>query len=354
VSAFGYPQGGDVEQTNVAGEYEREEKTMISLKTKLVVLSATALFTTSAVAEMPKTSDGFPERPITMIVPFGAGGGSDQVARAMATAIESVSDASVMVVNKPGGGGLSAVPDFMAAPNDGYTVFMHLDMAVASHAAGDLDLNPGKDWQPLGIAQLTFSQLYVRSDETRFSNWQELVGYAQENPGQVTLANVGAATTMEGVNLQLLEESAGIDFRVVAFDKPSERYASLVGGHVDVLLEQPGDIRPFLDGGQMKPVLTLLQDRPAAFSDVPSLADLGADFVPLMRYRGFFTHRDAPEERLSWLAEAVRQGFETEAFQEFNKKKFMDVVQSYRSPSDAETLIDESITTYKAVFQKLN
>ena len=65
---------------------------------------------------------GFPERPITLIVPYGAGGGSDQVSRAMATAVEKVVGVGVQVVNKPGGGGRAAIPDFMTAPADGYTV----------------------------------------------------------------------------------------------------------------------------------------------------------------------------------------------------------------------------------------
>jgi tripartite-type tricarboxylate transporter receptor subunit TctC len=74
--------------------------------------------------------DGFPNRPITIIVPYGAGGGSDQLTRAMAASLEKVTDVGVQVVNKPGGGGLAAVPDFMTAPADGYTIMEAIDDAV--------------------------------------------------------------------------------------------------------------------------------------------------------------------------------------------------------------------------------
>ena len=73
-------------------------------------------------AAMPDKPAGFGNRPLTMIVPFGAGGGSDQLARAMAKAMEEEAGLSFQVVNKPGGGGTAAIPDFMLAPADGYTV----------------------------------------------------------------------------------------------------------------------------------------------------------------------------------------------------------------------------------------
>ena len=89
--------------------------------------SVAVMLSASSRAEMLEKPAGFGIRPLTMIVPFGAGGGSDQLARAMAKAMEQTAGISFQVVNKPGGGGTAAIPDFMLAPADGYTVLEHID-----------------------------------------------------------------------------------------------------------------------------------------------------------------------------------------------------------------------------------
>jgi tripartite-type tricarboxylate transporter receptor subunit TctC len=295
--------------------------------------------------------DGFPERPLTIIVPYGAGGGSDQLSRAMAAALEPVVGVGVQVVNKPGGGGLAAVPDFMTAPADGYTVLEAIDNAISNHAAGKLAEHPASDWTPLCMAQITFSQVYIRPDDERFSDWASFVAYAKDN--QVSIANVGNLGSMERVNMLKIEQALGFETNQIAFDKPAERYAALIGGHVDALFEQPGDVRNFLEAGQMKPILTLLNEKPEAFADVPSLADAGIELEPLMRFRGFWTHADTPDERKQYLEAACKQAFDSEAFQTFNEQKYMTVINSYRDTAGSVELINNSVDTYKAVYKEI-
>lgn len=250
------------------------------------LLAASAATVTAA--ELAKPGN-FPERPLTLIVPYGAGGGSDQLSRAMAAALEKVVGVGVQVVNKPGGGGMAAVPDFMTAPSDGYTIIESIDDAISNHASGKLKENPGVDWTPLAMAQITFSQIYIRPDDDRYSDWNSFVAYAKANPGQVTIANVGNLGSMERVNMLKIEQALGFRTDQIAFDKPAERYAALLGGHVDALFEQPGDVRAFLDSDKMTPILTLFGERPEAFAEVPTLKDIGVDFEPLLRFRGFYS-----------------------------------------------------------------
>lgn len=301
----------------------------------------------------PAKPDGFPERPLTIIVPYGAGGGSDQLSRAMAAALEKVVGVGVQVVNKPGGGGMAAIPDFMAAPADGYTILESIDDAVTNYASGKLKENPAADWEPLAMAQITFSQIYVRPDDERLSDWDAFVAYAKANPGQVKIANVGNIGSMERVNMLMIERALGFETNQIAFDKPAERYAALIGGHVDALFEQPGDVRSFLDGGKMKPILTLFDERPQAFAEVPTLKEVGVDFEPLLRFRGFWTLPGVPEERRKYLEAALREAFNSESFQAFNKKKYMHLIDSYRDRAGSKTLINKAAETYKAVYKEI-
>ena len=296
---------------------------------------------------------GFGIRPLTMIVPFGAGGGSDQLARAMAKAMEESAGTSFQVVNKPGGGGTAAIPDFMLAPADGYTVLEHIDNAVSAYAAGEIRENPAEDWVPLCTTQITFSQIYIRADEDRFADWQSFADHAKANPGAVAMANVGKVGSMELVVMEQLQSALGLDIKQIAFDKPAERYGALIGGHVDVLFEQPGDVRNFLDSGQMKPILTFFAERPDVFADTPTHKEVGADFDALTRFRGFYVKKGVPENIVTFLASACEAGFQTADYQAFNEKKFMHLIDSYRDSAGTVALINDAVATYQDMYQKL-
>lgn len=326
--------------------------------TKLTAAIIATAFTTiltagSAFAQPMQKVGKFPDRPLSIIVPAGPGGGSDQVSRAMANVLPEITGVPAQVVNKPGGGALTAIVDYMAVPSDGYTILQHADVIATAYVSRKLQVDPTKDLATLAIAQVTFSQLYVRADETRFSDWNSFLAYAKANPKAVTVANIAPPGSMERVNMLLLEQQLGFETTQISFDKPTERYAALVGGHVDVLFEQPGDVRQFLEAKQFKPILTFMKDRPSAFADTPSLTDVGATFAPLLRFRGFWVHADTPADRKEYLAEAIKRGYETKSFSDFNESKYMHLTRSYYGPAEAAQLLQETIDTYADVYKKL-
>ena len=326
---------------------------MKKLLTVLVAGIAGVLLSTSFVLAQVSKPAGYPTRPLTMIVPFGAGGGSDQLARAMAAAMDKVAGIEFQVVNKPGGGGTAAIPDFMLAPADGYTVLEHIDNAVSAYAKGDIRENPARDWVPLCMTQITFSQIYVRPDDERFGDWDDVVAFAKANPNGLTMANLGKVGSMELVVMHQLQDALGIQIRQVAFDKPAERYGALIGGQVDLLFEQPGDVRSFLDAGTMVPVLTFLDNRPDVFADVPTHIEAGANFDALTRFRGFYVKRGVPRDRLAFLQEACAEGFKERGYADFNRSKFMHLIDSYRDTEGSIDLINGAVATYQRIYKDL-
>jgi putative tricarboxylic transport membrane protein len=326
-----------------------------SLLTMLAILAvAMGSGATLAIgAENLVKPDGFPERPVTIIVPYAEGGESDLMSRALATALEKTIGAKVLVVNRPGESGMAAVPEFMASPADGYTLWESIDEAAANFAAERLQQNPALDWWPLGMVQVTFSQIYIRSGDVRFSDWSSFVAYAQASPSDVKIANVGTPGAMESVNLFKIEQALGLGINHVAFDNPSERYAALIGGTVDALLEQPGDVASFLDNGKMVPILTLYPERPIAYEKVPALADVGLEFDPLPRFRGFWTLPDVAEPRRTYLEAALRTAWESDEFQAFNRLRAMHLIDSYRNHDGAKAMIKFSIDTYRDIYKEM-
>lgn len=316
----------------------------------LALVAALSLPSISLAMDKP---GGFPDRPITIIVPYGAGGGSDQLTRAMAVALEKVIRVPVTVVNKPGGGGVAGLSDFFAARPDGYTLTEHIDDAATLYAAGVIKENPAVDWFPICIAQVTFSQIYVRPKDKRFSDWNTFIKYTKANPGKVTVANVAHQGSMERVTMYLLEQPLGFKVAQVSFDKPAERYGALVGGHVDALFEQPGDVRAYIESNDMKPILTLLNNRPEAFSDAPSIKDIGLKMEPLLRFRGFFARKGVPKDRLAYLEWAFHEAWQSDSFQKFNRSKYMHLINSYRNMEDGKNLIRDAIASYSNVYKDL-
>ncbi len=293
---------------------------------------------------------GFPERALTMIVPYGPAGGSGQVAAAMAEAVTELTGIPINRDHKPGGSGTVGMTAYMAAPADGYNVLEHIDDASSAHALDSSVPNPASDLIPLVTSQVTFSQIYIRTNETRYTDWPSFVEWVKAQDGKATIANVSKEGSMERVTMRFITDATGMSIQQISFDKGAPRYGALLGGQVDALFEQPGDVRNFLDANQFKPILTIFDDRPGAFADTPTHREMGMDFDPLLRFRGFYVHADAPADRVEWLQWAFQRGYCEDSYQAFNESKFMTVIDSYRDTEGSKELIMRSIDQYRDVY----
>ncbi len=305
-----------------------------------------------AEASMDKPS-GFPERALTMIVPYGPAGGSGQVAAAMAEAVTELTGVPINRDHKPGGSGTVGMTAYMAAPADGYNVLEHIDDASSAHALDSSVPNPAEDLIPLVTSQVTFSQIYIRTNETRYTDWASFVEWVKAQGGKATIANVSKEGSMERVTMKFITDATGMEIQQISFDKGAPRYGALLGGQVDALFEQPGDVRNFLDADQFKPILTIFDERPDAFADTPTHREAGMDFDPLLRFRGFYVHADAPADRVEWLQWAFQRGYCEDSYQSFNESKFMTVIDSYRDTDGSKELITRSIDQYRDVYQAM-
>lgn len=315
------------------------------------VLASPAFAAEDTLPDTMEKPGGFPERPLTMIVPYGPGGGSGQVAAAMAAAVTELTGEAITRDHKPGGSGMVGLTAYMAYPADGYTIVEHIDDATSAFASGSSEVNPAEDLIPLVTSQITFSQIFIRSNEDRYTDWESFIAWAKANEG--TIANVSREGSMERVMLQSVMDQAGISMQQISFDKGGPRYGALKGGQVDALFEQPGDVKGFLDSGDFKPILTLLNERPEAFADVPSMKDVGLDIEPLFRYRGFYVVKGVPEDRLAWLQWAFQKAFFQQSYQDYNKSKFMDVIDSFRDTAGSIELINKTADIYRERYKEM-
>jgi tripartite-type tricarboxylate transporter receptor subunit TctC len=315
--------------------------------------TALAACATDGLAASMEGPGGYPERALTMVVPYGPAGGSGQVAQAMAQAVSELTGVNINRDHKPGGSGTVGMTAFMATPNDGYTVMEHIDDASSAHALDSGRPNPAEDLIPLVTSQITFSQIYIRTEEDRFTDWASFVEWVKAQDGKATIANVSKEGSMERITMKFITDATGMKIQQISFDKGAPRYGALAGAQVDALFEQPGDVRTFLDSGTFRPILTILKEAPDAFADIPDLTDAGLDFEPLFRFRGFYVHKDAPADRVEWLQWAFQKAYCEPSYQKYNETKYMTLIESYRDTAGSQELITATIAQYRDVYKQM-
>lgn len=295
---------------------------------------------------------GFPNKPVTIIVPFGQGGGSYQMATQIAVPLRRIMGVDVNVVTRPGNGGIDGTLHYMKLAPDGHTILQHVDILASLFATGAIDIHPVNDLTPVAITQITFSQIYIRNIESRFHTWSGFLDYARLNPNELCVATIGSPYSLEQISMQQLADR--LDFHILSYsyDDPEERYMSLVEEKVDALFEQPGDVAPFLDRKLIKPILTIFPQRVKGFSNTPALEDIKADVTPLYRFRGFFIHSEVPGPIVEYLDRCFMQAYQSSSFKQFNEKKYMHLIKSYKSSDDAKKFIRDAINTYRSFVQK--
>lgn len=248
---------------------------------------------------MRARADGFPERPIELIVPWGPGGGADQLGRKVAQLWEPMLGVSLPVINVPGASGVTGLTKMLTAPADGYSVSV-----VTADTIG-LQAEEGQTWslddiKPLGILIQQTSLFFVGPDSP-YKTWEGLAAGAKERELKVAITGFGTADDLT-VNYF---RAKGLKLISVPFAKPGERYAAVVGGNADLLYEQAGDVRSFLESGQLRPLIHFAESR-GHFPDVPTAPELG-DQVTTKAYRGIIARADTPPEITERLVGSLQQ-----------------------------------------------
>ncbi len=263
-------------------------------------------------------TERYPSRPIELIVTWGAGGGADTMARTLGRLAQPILGVPLSVANVPGGSGNTGLGQILSGRPDGYLLATYImdtlatvPMGLARYSVDDLA------W--VVRTQVADSFLFVKADGP-FQTIQALTQHAKANPGSVRVAATGFGT-VDDITLRYLA-SRGFPMALVPYPKPEERYAALAGGHAEVLYEQAGDVKSYLQSGQFKPIVIFAAKRHPAFPDVPAASELGIE-IELPQFRGVVAKAGTPPERIRVLADAFRKATETPEWKRFAAEWYM-------------------------------
>ena len=277
------------------------------------------------------------DRPTDLVVPFGPGGGADQLARITAPNMEEALGAQVPVVNTEGATGSTGMTSMLSGP-PGESMAVLIQDTLATVAAGSASFKLD-ELQGVCRLQEMPSGLFVKGNGP-YANWDELAAAAKERPGELTVATVGEGSA-DDIMLAALAQQ-GIEFRAVPFADPNERYNALLGGAVDVLYEQPGDVLPNLESGQFEPVLVFSNKPVDGLEGDPVLSsEVGVDVV-LNQFRGLVTSKEASPETVERLSNACSRVQEDEKFAKFQKSNF-SMPASYMNSEEFDKYLDEQL-----------
>lgn len=233
------------------------------------LLMAMVLSTVVATGVKESGASTFPDKPIQMIVPYGAGGGTDNAARIVANQLTNILGKSVLVVNKPGAGGEIGFEAIALSEPDGYTIGVlggpdHAYLVNIKQTNYSLD-----DFDYLAIYNLSLPVLVAKKGS--FETWAELVAYGKANPGRITIGVSGGGPTTEAA---IAMSSGEFEATIVKFSGSADVSSALLGGHIVLACLTPSYL-PTLEANGAKAIAYFSKEKVPGYTNIPSFLELG-------------------------------------------------------------------------------
>ncbi|MBE0584877.1 MAG: tripartite tricarboxylate transporter substrate binding protein [Desulfofustis sp.] len=293
--------------------------------------------------------DGYPERPIEVVVQYGAGGGSDIFVRNLMTPAAKLLDTTINVTNMTGGAGVKASKYVLGQPADGYTIYNFSPEQLINTALGRENFS--EEFAPLVNVQQDISIFYVNPDNKNFQTVEELIAYAKANPGKVQFTGT-TPTSPDEIIIMRFAKATGIDIKYVPFDKAPQTHAAVLGGHLDVLHEEPGVIMPLIESGKLKPIIVFNDKRLTKLPDVPCSVELGID-ITSGRWRGLAVKKGTPQPIIDYLATVLKEAYADPMFSEYQATSMLDQRPGWKDPAEYGKFWDSEYQAYKEILTTL-
>jgi tripartite-type tricarboxylate transporter receptor subunit TctC len=268
-------------------------------------LAASILFNTAAHAS-------WPDRPVTVIVPFAAGGLTDVMARLAAERLRDKFNQTFVIQNEVGAGGIIGTANAARAKPDGYTLFFGpISLMTLSTMTAKVNYDPERDFTPVTILASTPFVLTV-NEAFPAKTLAEFVDEVKKKPGAYAYASAGAGTTTHAASLVVLK-AAGLQMIHVPYKGVAPAFNDLIAGHVQMASASPVEVKPHLSGGKVRPLGITSKTRSQQLPDVPTVSETLPTPV-VATYNGFFVPKNTPQEVVDAIAKEVAAAVKTKEF----------------------------------------
>jgi tripartite-type tricarboxylate transporter receptor subunit TctC len=254
----------------------------------------------------------WPTKPVTMIVPFPAGGGTDAFARPMSAQFARLTGKQLIIDNRGGAGGtLGAGVAAKAAP-DGYTLFMgavHHTIAPSMYPKLDYDLE--KDLIPLILVASVPQVVVVNPKRVPVNNFKEFLEFARKNPGKLNYGSAGSGTSHHLAG-ELFKQQTGTFITHIPYRGAGPALQGLIAGDVDMMFDGLGSSAAHITGGRIKGLMMAGTKRNAAFPDIPSATEMGLPDYNVTTWYGIWAPKGTPADAQARAIEEIRKACTTD------------------------------------------
>jgi tripartite-type tricarboxylate transporter receptor subunit TctC len=300
----------------------------------------------------PAMAADYPNRSITLIIPFAAGGTSDIVGRLVGEHMAKTLGQTVVVENDPGAGGTIAGRRVAQAPADGYTLMV---ATLGTHGAApsqypNLKYDPRRDFTPIGLTSEMPFVLVTRKDFPA-SNLKEFVEYIQRNQDKVSEAHAGVGSEIHAA-CTLLQSIIGTKTARVAYRGGAPAINDLVAGQVDFGCTVLGTVAPQVQAGSLKALAVTGPERVNVLKDIPTTREAGLPAFRAMTWTAVFAPKDLPQAIQSKLTVALAKALDDEAM----RKRLTDLGaqipdSAHRTPQALQTLVESEVARWAPVLK---
>jgi tripartite-type tricarboxylate transporter receptor subunit TctC len=286
----------------------------------LSIRAGAALIAIAASAGIAAAQD-YPTRPVTVIVPFAAGGPTDVISRIVGEHMSRTLGQQIVVENVVGAGGTTGATRAMRASNDGYTI---ITGHMGTHAASvglypNLAYNPSTDFEPIGLIVGTPVLILARKDFPA-KDLKEFVTYVKANVGKLNMAHAGVGS-VSFTTCALLSSIIGVKPTQVPFNGTGPAMNALVGGQVDYMCDQIVNVVPQIKGGTIKAYAVGTADRNPALPDLPTSKEAGLPEFGASAWNALFAPKGTPKPVVEKLTAALDKALDDEGV----RKRLLDL-----------------------------
>lgn len=297
----------------------------------------------------PAQAQTFPDRPITMVIPFAAGGPTDVLGRVVAQRMSELLGQQVVVENVGGAGGQTGSRRVADAKPDGYTIVLG---TVGTHAQGQTLYkkplyNALEDFTPIALIADVPIALVARKDFPA-NNLKEFIAYSKANAGKMTFGSAGAGSATH-LGCVVVNMAMGTDIVHVPYKGTGPAMGDLQGGRIDFLCEIVSTAKPQIDGGTVKAIAIMTKERSPALPNLPTAEEQGTKGMEAYTWNALFAPKGTPEPIVKKLAEVANQVMETPAVKErLQGLGAMIVAPDRRSPEYLRGFVKSEIEKWAA------
>jgi tripartite-type tricarboxylate transporter receptor subunit TctC len=278
----------------------------------------------------------FPQKLITMIVPFAPGGNLDTVARLIAPALSAQLGQQVVVENRAGAGGAIGVGAVARSEPNGYNLLISTPNAVAVLPQMIKAPYTPANFQPIGLISSTSLVIVVKGDDKRFTDAASLLAFARANPKQLNVGYAGTGTTNH-VGLMQIVDSAKIELNGVAYKGSASALTDLLGGQIDLVVDQLTSSVSHIKTGKLRALAVLSRNRDPLLPNIPSLQEAGLANFDVSTLTGVLAPAKTPKAVVERINTALIKALADEKL----KQRLLTVgsVARTSSPQEFQTLL---------------